>query len=121
MNGRCIVDLSTCSCRRVGATEATIPWVSREHFEPARRFYSPGRNLGDRIYIIAKGHAEVVHHDNGSDILLARLGPGEYFGEMALLNQTTRNATVRCREPLDVLKYPQTRVQRPGSQLAGDA
>ena len=76
--------------------------VSHEHFEPGQEIFHQG-DLGDRIYIIAKGHAEVVHHDNGSDILLARLGPGEYFGEMALLNQTTRNATIRCQEPLDVL------------------
>jgi len=59
--------------------------------------------LGDRIYIIASGQAEVVREDNGREVSLARLGAGEYLGEMALLNQTTRNATVRCLEALDVL------------------
>ena len=39
----------------------------------------------------------------GREVSLARLGAGEYVGEMALLNQATRNATVRCLEPLDVL------------------
>lgn len=76
--------------------------VAHEHFEPGQEIFQQG-DLGDRIYIIANGRAEVVRHDSGHEILLAHLGPGEYFGEMALLNQTTRNATVRCAEPLDVL------------------
>ena len=31
------------------------------------------------------------------------LGPGEYFGELALLHRTRRNATVRALSPVDVL------------------
>lgn len=76
--------------------------VAHEHFEPGQEIFRQG-DLGDRIYIIASGHAEVSRLDNGRETVLARLGPGEYFGEMALLNLTTRNATVRCVEPLDVL------------------
>src|SRR5258705_3132328 len=76
--------------------------VSHEHFEPGEEVFHQG-DLGDRIYIIASGEAEVTRKENGNETLIARLGPGEYFGEMALLNQTTRNATVRCLDPLDVL------------------
>lgn len=76
--------------------------VTHEHFEPGEEIFRQG-DLGDRIYIIAKGRAEVLREDSKREVLLAELGPGEYFGEMALLNQTTRNATVRCTEPLDVL------------------
>jgi NADH dehydrogenase len=76
--------------------------VAHEHFEPGEEVFHQG-DLGDRIYIIASGQAEVVRDENGREVSLARLGPGEYVGEMALLNRTTRNATVRCLEPLDVL------------------
>ncbi len=76
--------------------------VAHEHFEPGQEIFRQG-DLGDRIYIISSGRAEVVRTEGGQEHSLALLGPGEYFGEMALLNQTTRNATVRCLESLDVL------------------
>jgi NADH dehydrogenase len=79
--------------------------ISHEHFEPGEDVFHQG-DLGDRIYIIAAGKAAVVREAEGSEVVLAQLGSGEYFGEMALLNKTTRNATVRCLEPLDVLSIP---------------
>lgn len=76
--------------------------VAHEHYEPGQVVFRQG-DLGDRIYIISRGQAEVLREDDGQEISLALLGPGEYFGEMALLNHTTRNATVRCLESLDLL------------------
>lgn len=76
--------------------------IAHEHFEPGQEVFRQG-DLGDRLYIIARGQADVLRQENGNEFVLARLGSGEYFGEMALLNHTTRNATVRCVEPLDVL------------------
>jgi NADH dehydrogenase len=76
--------------------------ISQEHFEPGEEVFHQG-DLGDRIYIIINGGAEVVREDNGRQMVLAQLGAGEYFGEMALLKQTTRSATVRCTAPMDTL------------------
>ncbi|HSO73352.1 MAG TPA: cyclic nucleotide-binding domain-containing protein, partial [Blastocatellia bacterium] len=61
---------------------------------------------GDRMYIIVNGNAEVIRTENGTERLLAKLGPGEYFGEMALLKQSTRGATVRCIAPMNALSLP---------------
>ncbi len=79
--------------------------ISREHFEPGQDVFQQGE-LGDRVYIILSGHAEVVREDAGGPHVLARLGPGECFGEMALLNETTRSATVRCVATMDALSLP---------------
>ncbi len=78
--------------------------VTREHFEPGQHVFREGE-LGDRLYIILKGEVE-VRREAAHGGVLARLGPGQCFGEMALVNMTTRNATVRCVSPLDVLSLP---------------
>lgn len=80
----------------------TSQGVTQSHFEPGEVVFNQGE-LGDSLYIILRGEADVVRTDNGVDRVLARLHPGEYFGEMALLNEKTRGATIRCVDPLDVL------------------
>jgi NADH:ubiquinone reductase (H+-translocating) len=79
--------------------------IMQEHFEPGEEVFHQG-DLGDRIYIIVNGLAEVVREENGYEVRLAKLREGEYFGEMALINNTERNASVRCLSPMDVLSLP---------------
>jgi NADH dehydrogenase len=79
--------------------------VTREHFEPGQDVFREGE-LGDRLYIILKGEAEVRRREGTADVVLARLGAGQCFGEMALVNMATRNATVQCVQALDVLSLP---------------
>jgi NADH:quinone reductase (non-electrogenic) len=78
----------------------------REHFEPGQEVFRQG-DLGDRIYAILDGEAEVVVRDQ----VVARLGPGELFGEMALLDHTVRNATIRCASPLSVWSLPKKELE----------
>jgi CRP-like cAMP-binding protein len=49
----------------------------------------------DALYIVAKGGVEVINDDNGQ--MLAELGDGQAFGEMALLSGGRRTATIRCK------------------------
>jgi NADH dehydrogenase len=86
---------------RLGGTKS----ASREHYEPGQEVFHQGE-VGDRLYLVLGGEVEVLRREQGQDRLLARLGPGEWFGEMALLHQTMRNATVRCVTALDLLSLP---------------
>jgi NADH:quinone reductase (non-electrogenic) len=86
---------------RVGGSRG----MSQEHFEPGQDVFHEG-DVGDRIYYIKKGEAEVLKQREGIDQSIAVLGPGDWFGEGALLNETTRGATVRSRTDLDVLALP---------------
>ncbi|MFL6275601.1 MAG: FAD-dependent oxidoreductase [Blastocatellia bacterium] len=79
--------------------------ITQEHFEPGEEVFHQG-DLGDRIYMIVSGQAEVVREVEGAENILAQLGAGEYFGEMALLKQTTRGATVRCVAPMNTISLP---------------
>jgi NADH dehydrogenase len=79
--------------------------MSQAHFEPGEDVFREG-DVGDRLYFVVNGQAEVLRRRNGVDEIVARLGPGDWFGEGAMLNETTRGATVRCLLDLDVLSLP---------------
>jgi Type 2A encapsulin shell protein SrpI-like/Cyclic nucleotide-binding domain len=52
---------------------------------------------GDKFYLICQGHLEVLTNGpNGESLRVAQLSEGQYFGEVALLQNTTRIATVRA-------------------------
>ncbi len=79
--------------------------VVQEHYEPGQVIFNQG-DIGDRLYIIKKGSCDVIRMDDGFARKIVTLQAGQFFGEMALLNQTTRTATIRAVEPLDVLSVP---------------
>jgi CRP/FNR family transcriptional regulator len=58
-------------------------------------------------YVIRSGHASAVReHPAGRAISLARFGPGDVFGELAMLDDQRRSATVRALDELDALTIP---------------
>lgn len=64
--------------------------------------YSPGEVIirqgepGLCAYFIQAGEVEVIRKEQDQDKVIAKLGNDEYFGEMALLSNEPRNATVRA-------------------------
>ena len=79
--------------------------IGREHFEPGQEIFREG-DLGDRVYIILRGEAEVWKTVDGQGQMVAGLRAGECFGEMALLNESRRSATIRCAQTMDALSLP---------------
>jgi ABC-type bacteriocin/lantibiotic exporter with double-glycine peptidase domain/CRP-like cAMP-binding protein len=57
----------------------------------------------DGMYVLAAGSARVLVVHDGREMTLARLQPGDWFGETAILDKTTRTATVRASEPVSAL------------------
>jgi putative ABC transport system ATP-binding protein len=60
-------------------------------------------DVGDKFYIIRSGHAEVIRETDGKTEVLTKLGPGDFFGELALLRKEPRAATVKAIEKLELL------------------
>ncbi|MBS4099174.1 MAG: Crp/Fnr family transcriptional regulator [Sulfuricella sp.] len=55
----------------------------------------------DSIYLINSGKVKVLIGDSeGHEVILSILGPGDYFGEMSLIDSQPRSATVVSMEPV---------------------
>ena len=59
--------------------------------------------VGNAMYVIQSGKAEVVGEVNGKTVSLAVLGENDFFGEMALFENQVRSATVRALGAVRVL------------------
>ena len=54
---------------------------------------------GHTAYIVESGRVEVLSNRDGEQVRVHVIGPGEVFGEIAILAATTRTATIRALEP----------------------
>jgi uncharacterized protein YhbP (UPF0306 family) len=57
----------------------------------------------DKLFIIVDGEVEVSREEGGSKQTVSTLGPGELFGEIAVLIDKPRSATVRALKPSTLL------------------
>ena len=62
---------------------------------------------GLSLFVILEGQVRVLYPARSSNFELARLGPGDFFGEMALLNDKLRSATVEAMEDVELLVLEQ--------------
>jgi MFS family permease len=104
---------------------ATVERLSHDldpvEFEAGHEVIVQGE-LGDRFFLIEAGGVEVF--ENG--VFRRNEGPGESFGEIALLHDVPRTATVRTTEPTRLLSLEREQFlnavtgHRRSHQLAGD-
>lgn len=60
--------------------------------------------MGDSLYMIQRGKVKVVIGDEeGREIILKILGPGDFFGEMSMIDKEPRSASVTTIEPATFL------------------
>jgi CRP/FNR family transcriptional regulator, cyclic AMP receptor protein len=58
----------------------------------------------DSLYIVLSGRLKVLMSDaEGKEVILSIIGPGEFFGEMGLIDDSPRSASVLAIEPCELL------------------
>jgi CRP/FNR family transcriptional regulator, cyclic AMP receptor protein len=78
----------------VEAGETTEVFLRRTY----QRILSPGETIfdqgdpGDNLYVIQSGEIELIREIPSKQRVVARLGPGDFFGELGLVNGERRNA-----------------------------
>jgi CRP-like cAMP-binding protein len=89
-----------------------------ERFEPGEPVVAEG-SLGDAVYLVLSGRVEVSKAGHA----LATLEPGEFFGEMSMLEPAARSATVTAVTPSYMFRLPYKAIQGllatdPGAAMA---
>jgi CRP-like cAMP-binding protein len=64
-------------------------------------------DVGDCMYVLVWGEAKVVHHSGGRNIDLATLHDGDFFGELALVDEGPRSADVIALNDCTLLRINQ--------------
>lgn len=82
--------------------------LDTEYYEPGQTIIKEGDN-GENFYFIEYGTADVFKKDQG---LLTKLKKGDYFGEVALLNDLPRQATVTATSKTKVATLGKSGFQR---------
>ncbi|MFB3922127.1 MAG: cyclic nucleotide-binding domain-containing protein [Terriglobia bacterium] len=73
------------------------------------KLYQNGENIirqgdvGNCMYVVQQGEVEVLLRKGESDVCVAVLSAGDFFGEMALFDHEVRSATIRARGEVRVL------------------
>lgn len=75
--------------------------AAREELSPGARIISEGEHA-DGFYVLERGSATVTVRGETK----ATLGPGGYFGEMAVIDRGPRSATITAASPSSVLHLP---------------
>lgn len=75
---------------------------------PAGGYYFREGDPGTTMYVLLSGRVEVIRERDGVCEPLGRLGPGDCFGEMALLDLSPRSASVRAVVISTALAIPHT-------------
>ncbi len=76
--------------------------LQEEAYEPGAVIMRQGE-VGETFYVIESGRVQVSVAQDGQEKVVAERGPGEYIGEIALLLEVPRTATVRALTPTRML------------------
>lgn len=81
------------------------PSILHLHYEPGETIFHQA-DVGDFIYTIVKGSVSILRKNCTTECHIADLHDGDLFGELALLDQRSRSATVKALTACDIIAIP---------------
>lgn len=85
--------------------------VDEVHLQAGEELFAEG-TLGDRAYVIQDGQIEILKNSSGRQVLISVRGAGDVIGEMALLEDAPRSASVRARTDAALLAIHQEQLDQ---------
>ncbi len=83
--------------------ESVADAIVKRRFKRGERIVEQGKK-SNALYIVLTGRARVMSADNrGREVILATMQPGDYIGEMSLIDNEPHSASVRAEVQTDVL------------------
>ncbi len=88
----------------VAGLDACVACLRQRRFRRDETVFHQG-DPGDALYIVVSGRVKVLLPalESGEPAILATLGPGQFFGELAMLDGQPHSASVIALEPTQVL------------------
>ena len=86
----------------VSTLETIVSVLRYQNFRVGETIIQQGER-GDKFFILADGRAQVIVESNGSRQVVDALAPGDSFGEIALIENSKRTASIRAMCPSKVL------------------
>jgi len=99
--GRLISDLFFNPCH-----DSLAPY--RQNAVPGEIIFHEGEN-GDSMYLIVGGSVGISKNEGNAPRLIDTIGPGDFFGEMAVIADMPRSATVTALEPTELIAIDKKR------------
>ena len=92
-------------------SELLLQNMAMVKFKPGQNVITEGET-GESVFVLVRGVAEVSSTIQGKRVVLASLGEGDFFGEMAFLTSKPRTATITAFTDCDLIEFDKPRLER---------
>ena len=96
------LEATSSAFRSLSIPEAFSQWIDEKNYLDGEEIFREGE-IGDNFYLIVSGQAVAVKNENGTEKILTNYGQGSFFGELALIRNEARSATVKADGPLRLI------------------
>ena len=96
------LEATSAAFRSLAIPESFSQWINEKTYLDGEEVFREGE-IGDNFYLIISGQAVAVKNENGEEKILTKYEKGSFFGELALIRNETRFATVKADGSLRVV------------------